>query len=264
MAPSSPDSTDQLTARLERVEAELASTRRRAALTRRFVLVAIACVATVLSIGKALAANGNCPNGLPVCFASNTPALASDVNWNFAQLKEWLETKVGPVTSSIVTAGTVSATTVSATTVTTSAVQTGTLSVTGTQTVAGLSVGATGLTVGTSSTMPPAPVVFSGYQVSCLEGSANNTYPICCRLNIRTGQTSCHVAKDWTTSSWTTGPVDPFGPGATEGHYSLSCWEGVPGENYPSCCRGDSSGNVLCVTAQNWQLSSWFPQGTAF
>lgn len=51
----------------------------------------------------ALAANGNCPNGMPFCFAPDSPALASDINMNFAQLKEWLEQKVGTTGTSSVT-----------------------------------------------------------------------------------------------------------------------------------------------------------------
>jgi hypothetical protein len=57
----------------------------------------------VLSGGVAYAANGNCPNGLPECFAANTPAMASAVNLNFAQLKEWLEQKVGTAGTATVT-----------------------------------------------------------------------------------------------------------------------------------------------------------------
>jgi hypothetical protein len=70
------------------------------------------------------AANGNCPNGLPYCFAPDTPALASNVNWNFAQLKEWLEQKVG-------TSGTAAVTMTSTLNVTGQATLTGGASVTG-------------------------------------------------------------------------------------------------------------------------------------
>lgn len=64
-----------------------------------------------------------CPNGLPFCFAPNSPALAGQVNQNFMQLKEWVETKVGPVSTGGVSSGTVTAAAVTATgTVTAAAV----------------------------------------------------------------------------------------------------------------------------------------------
>lgn len=51
-------------------------------------------------------------------FSPNSPALATEVNGNFTQLKAWLETKVGPVTNTnITTAGSVTATTVAGGTV---------------------------------------------------------------------------------------------------------------------------------------------------
>ncbi len=72
---------------------------------RRFRLIAAALAVTgAVVAGTASAANGACPNGLPFCFQENTPALASEVNHNFSQVKEWMETKAGPVgTSAVVT-----------------------------------------------------------------------------------------------------------------------------------------------------------------
>ena len=64
----------------------------------------------VFAAGGVFAANGNCPNGLPFCFAVDTPAQASQVNHNFMQLKEWLETKVGAVSSGSITATGITAT----------------------------------------------------------------------------------------------------------------------------------------------------------
>jgi hypothetical protein len=43
-------------------------------------------------------------------FSANSPAIASDVNGNFNQLKTWLEEKVGAVGTATVTAGSVNAT----------------------------------------------------------------------------------------------------------------------------------------------------------
>ena len=81
----------QLTTRLARLEAELAAVGKTAQLRRRFAFGAIGVLAFAATIGSALAANGNCPNGLPFCFSANQPAIAAEVNQNFAQLKEWLE-----------------------------------------------------------------------------------------------------------------------------------------------------------------------------
>lgn len=50
-----------------------------------------------------------------VQFVQDSPALATDVNANFNQLKTWLETKVGAVTSANVTAAAISATSVTTT-----------------------------------------------------------------------------------------------------------------------------------------------------
>ncbi len=91
-------SNEALRAELERMKLRLAALEARAAVppVRRASRVALmlgACVGLVG--GVAAAANGTCPNGLPFCFAPNTPAVASQVNHNFLQLKEWLEQKVG-------------------------------------------------------------------------------------------------------------------------------------------------------------------------
>ncbi|MCA2982075.1 MAG: hypothetical protein INH37_27695, partial [Myxococcaceae bacterium] len=85
-------------ARLEAQERERSSRARR----RARVLVGGAVLALVVA-PLALAADGLCPNGLPFCFSADTPAKASEVNTNFAQLKEWLESKVGPVDGGTVT-----------------------------------------------------------------------------------------------------------------------------------------------------------------
>ena len=86
---------NQMKARLAAIEAERHRARRKAG--GGLLLV-------VLVAGTASAANGNCPNGLPFCFSADTPALAGEVNHNFMQLKEWLETKVGPISAATITA----------------------------------------------------------------------------------------------------------------------------------------------------------------
>ncbi len=106
-----PPEVADLARRLADVEAQLAAAgraRRRWLLGTAFVLVVSASVA--------FAADGQCPNGLPFCFASDTPARASEINHNFAQLKEWLETKVGAVSSGTITATSITTTGITATT----------------------------------------------------------------------------------------------------------------------------------------------------
>jgi hypothetical protein len=99
-------SVEALLAELEQVKSRLADLEARTAppavrRTARGGLVLAACVG--LLGGVAAAASGACPNGLPFCFAGDTPALASQVNHNFAQLKEWVEQKVGASGTSDVT-----------------------------------------------------------------------------------------------------------------------------------------------------------------
>lgn len=60
---------------------------------RRLLLVA--CAAVLVMAGGATAQSAACANGLPFCFSSDAPAIASEVNGNFAALKTWLEAKVG-------------------------------------------------------------------------------------------------------------------------------------------------------------------------
>jgi hypothetical protein len=91
-------SNEALLAELERMKSRLAELEARIAVppvrrASRKALMLAACVGLVG--GVAAAANGACPNGMPFCFAPDSPALASQVNNNFAQLKEWLEQKVG-------------------------------------------------------------------------------------------------------------------------------------------------------------------------
>jgi hypothetical protein len=92
--------------------------------------------------GAAWAATGECPNGLPFCFAANAPARAAEVNHNFAQLKEWIEQKVGAtgssdvtITGGTVTAGAINGQTVGATAVTAQTVSAGTAAYVGALTV---------------------------------------------------------------------------------------------------------------------------------
>lgn len=73
---------------LERRLAVLEAREARRVRRRRAVLLGLVALG-VVAAPLALAADGNCPNGLPFCFASDQPARASEVNHNFAQLREW-------------------------------------------------------------------------------------------------------------------------------------------------------------------------------
>jgi len=95
---------DTLRDRVAQLEAEKASR----TVKRKWVIVAAALV--VIATGSALAADGNCPNALPFCFAPDSPAQAAQVNHNFSQLQEWLVAKVGLPTSAGITTSSVAAT----------------------------------------------------------------------------------------------------------------------------------------------------------
>jgi hypothetical protein len=125
---------------------------------------------------------------------------------------------------------------------------------------------ASGVTLACNGAQGPQGPAGAGavmYQVACINGTSGFTFPICCRINSRNGQTSCRVAQDWNAASWISGPSDPFGA-AADGNYTLSCWAGVSGQNFPTCCRSDAAGNVTCRAANNFSLSSWGTVGTAF
>ncbi len=214
-----------------------------------------AVLVCLLLVGRALAADGNCPNGLPFCFAADTPVLASQVNHDFAQLKEWIEAKVGTVGTGVnitgpatvtgaLTAGSVSTGgTVSAASLTTS----------GAATIGGSASVGGGLSV-TGNVTATGNVYGSGSQISCAKGSNGNGFQFCCRMNQRTGATDC---RQFTAGGAWTGVASPFGA-AAQGLYSLSCASGEPGLTFPFCCRMDMvSGSAACVVSSNWALASW-------
>jgi hypothetical protein len=78
-------------------EDHLRTVTRRAVRAVATVLALLTLSSTVWFTRTAWAAGGTCPNGLPFCFAPNQPAIASQMNNDFAQLKEWVEAKVGTV-----------------------------------------------------------------------------------------------------------------------------------------------------------------------
>ncbi len=112
--------TDSLIEICRRLEALEERERRRAASRKRLasaiggMAVATLLVATVAVADPSVSLD--CPGGDLFCFDPNTPARASEVNHNFAQLKQWLEQKVGDagtddvsVTGDLDVGGTVSA-----------------------------------------------------------------------------------------------------------------------------------------------------------
>lgn len=106
--PLSPvEQLEQQLAALQKRVAQLEAQNQRRTLFARISqrpVAALAFAAVVALSGTvAFAASGNCPNGMPYCFSANTPAVASEINMNFAQLKEWLEQKVGTSGSANIT-----------------------------------------------------------------------------------------------------------------------------------------------------------------
>ena len=260
MNPRPPDSAT-VADRLSQLEDELRTLKRERNNRRKLGLVALGALGCMVTIGTAFAATGACPNAMPFCFAANQPATASEVNHNFAQLKEWLEAKVGAVATPVAITGpaTFNAGVTAATVTTSGAGSVGsTLTVGSTATIGGQLTANGGLTVN-------GTVRETGYESSCFHGSAGFIYPGCCRINVRDGQTSCRVATNFQSTAWAaSGPADPFSA-TTLGAYSLGCFDGISQENFPTCSRTDKvSGGVTCRAAINWQLSAWGATAAAF
>lgn len=250
----------ELRARLTEMENELQKLKGQRSKARLSTIVMLGLVVVVATMGSALAANGNCPNGLPFCFAANAPAKASEVNHNFAQVKEWIEGKVGPVGAAVsVPSAAAFANNVSVT----GSVGSATLSTSGNTTIGGTLQVNNGTNLYNGLNVVSGLSIVNGIQVSCINGLAGNTFPICCTINVRTGATACRATSSWTGGVWSA-VTAPFASTGVDGHFSLSCFEGLSGQNYPTCCRSNDAGWVQCRVAQNWQLSSWYDISTAF
>ena len=83
-------------------------------LVKVFSVAVCSLLLVALTRGVVRAANGECPKEELVCFSSNSPAKASEVNSNFTKVVDWIEQKVGGVgkstsvgTSDISTVGSV-------------------------------------------------------------------------------------------------------------------------------------------------------------
>lgn len=253
---------DALRARLEAMER---AQRARARVGRWLVgVVALTTAATV-----AYAASPVCANGIPFCFQPDEPALASEVNTNFAQLKTWLESKVGAT-------GSVASPSVD---VTTRAVRASSYS----PEYAGWGAVATGpggaaivndngvykalMVVGNSSAgggrvvkvfdelQVSGRVLSAGYQVSCAAGESGYHFGFCCRMNIADGSTQCRNGTNTNFGGWQQDTF-PFAAGSS-GPYSLDCAGHRGAANWPICCRTDVAGGTACVMSPVGGPLSW-------
>jgi hypothetical protein len=261
--------------------ADLEATRRK---RRRWFGLALGIV---LCAGVVHAASTACDGGMPVCFFQNTPARADDVNLSLNQVREWIAQSGGSVNGgvNVVHTGTVrvqsgptsnaAAAIAAASPFFVSGVvadgqnNTGGFEFRRDDLAQGIGLGfnaiyATGTNQdlnlrakGTGNVNVQSNIIFSGYDVSCWEGYNGGGFPGCCRINIRTGDVACNVSTNWQSNMWgATSLPHPFTAGA-DGHWSLSCFMGTGGLNYPTCCRSDFNGNVQCNNASNWGLTAW-------
>jgi hypothetical protein len=228
-------------------------------------------------------------------FTANSPAVASQVNANFTQLKTWLEQKVGVAGTAAVTI-TGGATITGATNITGATAVTGTLSTSGALSPErinfpyapwGAVQGAGGASIVNENAGYKALMLagnnaaggvrkiqlyddvyvegeltvkgFSGpaYEMECAEGESGINYGYCCRLNKKTGVVNCKYSPGG-GSGWGgwSAAADAFA-GGTDAPYSLTCTAHKSGVVYPLCCRTGASGAVSCVYSGNNSVSSW-------
>ncbi len=136
-----------------------ASASRTVARALRFLAPAAALVSLLVFVGHARSQGPDCPQTLPaplVTFCPQSAARASQVNGNFQQIVDWIEQKIGSVTSAgvmttTVNAGAVNATAVSGTTVNATTTMSAP-TVTATSLVSAPTVRATGTVSGTNVT----------------------------------------------------------------------------------------------------------------
>lgn len=248
--------TDRRLAALEGELQRLHEGRRR---TRR--LVSFVIVAGALGwVGSSFAANGLCPNGYPVCFTADSPAIASDVNQNFAQVKEWLEAKVGTVGTQTRSAG--------------PAVFDSSVSITGGTTINGGLTANSPLTLNGNVTFNSNATFTSnanftgnfqrgGYVGTCATGVSGRHFSWCCRGDARTGATSCKVAGNWQGSGW--GGAFSVFPAASNGNYTLHAMSGIDAVTFPGICRLETnSGTMDCRMFSDWGFAANFAAGNAF
>jgi hypothetical protein len=233
---------------------------------------------------SAMGASAACPNGIPYCFNANEPALATEVNADFAALKTWLEAKVGATgalatPSNDISTRDVTARNISSTTETTSSIVATSFSPPYTSwATVGLGAGGAAIQndnmsykalmlVGNTSAGGARKIrmyddvdvnglfTTNGYEVSCAGGRSGYHYGFCCRMNKRTGATDCKNGTTTSFAGWSQAP-SPFSAGP-DSHYSLSCTGTIDSANWPICCRTDFGGSTACVVSVNAGPLTW-------
>jgi hypothetical protein len=224
-----------------------------------------------------------CTNGIPFCFAPNDPALASEINLNFAALKTWLEAKVGPTGTLASPSGDITTGRIVTTGVapayqnwTTFPVGAGTagivndnvsfkaLMVVGNSSAGGkrkvqiyddLYVSSDVVVGGAGSLTVNGPVVRNGYAVACAAGESGYHFGFCCRINVRSGAAECRNGNNTTFSSW--GTAGTLFAASADDHYSLSCMGHRGAANWPLCCRTNNAGTTECKVSAVGGPLSW-------
>ncbi len=255
-------------------ELEHAQAQRRVARRRAWVALTSVCVAGLG--GVAFAASPPCTNGIPFCFQANSPALATEMNTNFAQLKTWLEAKTGGTGTAaapsrdISTPGNITGAKLTATGYAPAYQNWNTFQTSGTgaggagivndnvsyralMVVGNTSGGGArhislfdDVTVNGALTVG-GRVISSGYEVSCATGTSGYHFGFCCRMNKRTGATECKHGTSTSFTAWAN-VTTPFAA-TTDGSYSLSCAGHGSSANWPICCRTEASGATSCMVS---------------
>lgn len=244
-------------ARLERTQA------------RRARAWAVALLALLVLGTLAAQASPTCANGLPFCFQADEGAQAAEVNANFAQLKTWLEAKVGATGSVAMPNPDITTRSLNALTFSPSysawatyptgaggaAIVNDQGSYNALMVVGNSAAGGARIVKVFDDLVVGGRVVSSGYQVSCAAGESGYHYGFCCRMNIRDGSTQCRNGTDAAFTGWQQNTA-PFAAGS-QGPYSLDCAGHRGAANWPICCRSDSNGSTACVVSTVGGPLSW-------
>jgi hypothetical protein len=274
-----PKNDDAVLKELQELRNRLAEVERRPRMRPWMIAGAVAGVMVAVNA----LASSVCPNGIPYCFNANEPALASEVNADFAALKTWLEAKVGAtgalatpspdITTRNINAGVITANMSNAlayspaySTWGTYATGAGGATIVNDNNVSNYralviqgnnSAGGTHKIKMLDDVDVNGVVTSTAYDVTCAGGRSNYHYAFCCRMNIRTGLTQCKNASNSQFTSWDANTLTtPFSAGP-DGHYSLDCTGTIDNVNWPVCCRAAADGTVQCVTSINGGPLTW-------
>lgn len=271
------DPNDPVLNELRELRARVAMLERRPRLRPWIIAGAVAGAMVGVS---ALGASVACPNGIPYCFQPNDPALASEINADFAALKTYLEAKVGATgplatpsndisTHNVTASGTVSANLVAAYSYSPpytswssvpqgaggAAIQNDNNAYKALMLVGNTSAGGSRKIRMFDDVDVSGNFTMNGYEVSCAGGRSGYHFGFCCRMNIRTGATDCKNGTATNFSGWSAAPA-PFTAGP-DGHYSLSCAGTIDSANWPICCRASADGTTACVVSVNAGPLTW-------